>query len=114
MEGTWIALLIYALIVNLTAFILFGVDKRRAQWNGEIEKQKRKRKPDPVWASRAPKRRIPEKTLFAAAAIGGTVGAIAGMWIFRHKTQHWYFVYGLPGILLVQLVIVWIAVRGIN
>ena len=101
---------IYLAVVNLVAFGLFGADKKRAVYNGEIEKAKRRRKPEPV---RAMKRRIPEKTLLVTAAIGGSLGAMAGMWIFRHKTKHWYFVYGLPAILLLQLLIAWIAVKGI-
>lgn len=101
---------IYLGIINLIAFGLFAVDKKRAVHNGEIEKAKRRRKPEPV---RTMKRRIPEKTLFVAAAIGGSVGAMAGMWLLRHKTRHWYFVYGLPAILLLQLLIAWIAVRRI-
>ena len=101
---------IYLGIINLITFGLFAVDKKRAVLNGEIEKAKRRRKPEPV---RGMKRRIPEKTLFVAAAIGGSVGAMAGMWLLRHKTRHWYFVYGMPAILLLQLLIAWIAVRGI-
>jgi uncharacterized membrane protein YsdA (DUF1294 family) len=101
---------IYLGIINLIAFGLFAADKKRAVYNGEIEKAKRRRKPEPV---RAMKRRIPEKTLFVAAAIGGSIGAMAGMWLLRHKTRHWYFVYGMPAILLLQLLIAWIAVRGI-
>ena len=87
----WI-IIIYVVIINLVTFFLFGEDKRRAK----------KKK----W-------RIPEKVLFVLAAVGGSVGAIAGMWAFRHKTKHWYFVYGMPAILAAQLLIVWIAVRGI-
>ena len=87
----WI-IIIYVVIINLVTFFLFGEDKRRAK----------KKK----W-------RIPEKVLFVLAAVGGSVGAIAGMWTFRHKTKHWYFVYGMPAILAAQLLIVWIAVRGI-
>jgi len=59
------------------------------------------------------KRRIPEKTLFVTAALGGSIGAIAGMWLFRHKTKHTVFVYGMPAILVAQLIIVWVAVWGI-
>lgn len=85
-------ILIYSAVITLLTFFLFGVDKRRARQNR--------------W-------RIPEKTLFVLAALGGSVGAIAGMWIYHHKTRHWYFKYGMPAILLAQLVIVWVAVRGI-
>ena len=101
---------VYLAVVNIVAFVLFAVDKKRATYNGEIEKAKRRRKPQPV---REMKRRIPEKTLFVTAAVGGSIGAIAGMWILRHKTKHWYFVYGMPVIFLLQLLITWVAVRGI-
>ena len=55
---------------------------------------------------RAKKRefRIPEATLFAIAIIGGSIGSIIGMYVFRHKTRHWYFVYGMPLILILQIV----------
>ena len=101
---------IYLALVNMVTFGLFAADKKAAVFNGEIEKARRRRKPEPP---RAMKRRIPEKTLLAAAAIGGSIGAIAGMWMLHHKTKHWYFVYGIPLILLLQLLITWIAVQGI-
>lgn len=68
--------------MNVLAFALMGFDKRRARKG--------------LW-------RIPERTLVLAALLGGSVGAIAGMWTFHHKTRHWYFVYGMPLILLAQL-----------
>ena len=82
----------YIIILSLLTFFLFGEDKRRA---------------------RKKKRRIPEKTLFVLAAIGGSVGAIAGMWVFHHKTRHRSFLCGMPAVLAAQLLVVWIAVRGI-
>ena len=48
--------------------------------------------------------RIPEATLFLVAVIGGSIGSIAGMYIFRHKTQHMYFVIGMPIILAIQII----------
>lgn len=48
--------------------------------------------------------RIPEATLFLVAIIGGSIGSIAGMYIFRHKTKHWYFVIGMPVILALQVI----------
>ena len=69
------------MIMNILAFCLMGVDKHRArtrQW------------------------RIPERVLFGAALLGGSVGAWAGMYLFHHKTRHWYFVVGMPLILVVQ------------
>ena len=47
--------------------------------------------------------RIPEKTLFLVTALFGGLGGTAGMYFFRHKTKHWYFKYGFPALLLVQL-----------
>ena len=77
--------------VNIAAFFLMWLDKRRAKRRGA--------------------RRIRERTLFLSALLGGSAGAAAGMWIFRHKTQHWYFVWGMPGILILQLVLAWLLVR---
>ena len=73
---------VYLLVINAAAFAVYGADKRRA-------KQGR-------W-------RVPEKTLFLLAIVGGSVGALLGMWTFHHKTRHWYFRYGIPAILVVQL-----------
>ena len=73
----------YLIVVNLTAFSLMWADKRRAK--------------------RAGARRIRERTLFLSALLGGSIGAIAGMWLFHHKTMHWYFVWGMPLILLAQI-----------
>lgn len=72
----------YLLLVNLLAFALFGIDKRRARLGR--------------W-------RIPESTLLLLALLGGSLGAIIGMYYFRHKTRHRKFRYGLPLILLLQL-----------
>lgn len=74
----------YLLVLNVLAFFLMGFDKRQAKSGG---------------------RRVPERTLFLAAALGGSVGAIAGMRSFHHKTRHWYFVWGLPAILAVHVVL---------
>ncbi len=78
----YVILAVYLLGINLVSFFLMGIDKSKA----------RRRK----W-------RIPEKTLFAFALLGGSIGAILGMRIFHHKTRHWYFVWGMPCILLAQL-----------
>ncbi len=74
----------YLLIVNIVAFFLMGIDKKKAQTG--------------VW-------RIPEKTLFLSAILGGGVGAIAGMQLFRHKTRHRSFVIGMPLILLAWVIL---------
>ena len=75
-------ILIYLLIVNACAFLLMLADKRKAQKK--------------LW-------RIPEATLMTSAAIGGSIGAQAGMYCFRHKTKHLKFTLGIPAILIVQL-----------
>ena len=62
-------------------------------------------------SARAHRRRIPEKVLFGAAWLGGAPGCLAGMYLFRHKTRHWYFRWGMPLILLIQLLAGWVAVR---
>ena len=75
-------ILLYLLIVNAVAFLLMLVDKQSA----------RKK----LW-------RIPESTLLLSAAIGGSIGALAGMYTFRHKTRHLKFTLGVPAILVVQI-----------
>lgn len=85
-----IYIFIYLLIVNIVAFALMGIDKKRAK--------------EHAW-------RIPEKTLFLSAIIGGSIGAICGMQFFRHKTKHWYFKYGMPAILIAQIIIVFIVLK---
>ena len=77
----------YLVVVNLIDFILMGVDKRKAIRG--------------AW-------RIPEATLFLFALIGGSLGGILGMHFFHHKTRHWYFRWGMPAILAVQLVMYWV------
>ena len=78
-------LLVYLLLVNAAGFLLMLVDKIKAKKN--------------LW-------RIPEATLMGVAAIGGSIGAIAGMNLFRHKTKHAKFYIGLPVILALQIVAV--------
>lgn len=92
MKTSTLIILLWLAVTNFLAFWMMGEDKRRA-------KNK--------------KQRIPEKTLFVIAALGGSIGAMAGMWAFRHKTRHRIFTWGMPAILLAQLLIVWVAVRGI-
>ena len=60
------------------------------------------------WKAIHGKWRIKEKTLIGLAAIGGSVGGLMAMYTFHHKTRHPKFVYGLPFILLVQLVILFL------
>lgn len=76
---------IYLIIVNAIAFLLMLADKRKAK-----KKQ---------W-------RIPERVLFGSAIVGGSIGAILGMYTFRHKTKHTSFTVGMPVILALQVIAV--------
>ena len=80
-------LLVYLLLINAAGFLLMLVDKYKAKRN--------------LW-------RIPEATLMGVAAMGGSIGAIAGMNLFRHKTKHPKFYIGLPVILALQIVLVYL------
>ncbi len=77
-------ILIYLVVLNVTGLLLIGIDKGRA-----IRQ---------AW-------RISEKALFVTALLGGSVGCWAGMYLFRHKTKHWYFVIGMPLILALQIMV---------
>lgn len=77
-----LVLIAYFVLVNITGFLLMGIDK---------------------WKARKQAFRIPEATLFTIAVIGGSIGSILGMFTFHHKTRHWYFLYGMPAILLLQI-----------
>ena len=50
--------------------------------------------------------RVPERTLFLLVLLGGGIGGIAGMYVFRHKTRKWYFKIGFPAILIMQIILV--------
>lgn len=78
-------LLLYLLLINAVSFLLMLVDKQKARKNR--------------W-------RIPESTLMLTAALGGSIGALAGMYCFRHKTRHLKFTLGIPAILAAQLLLV--------
>lgn len=74
-------IVIYLVCMNLVGLCMMGVDKARAK----------KR----AW-------RIPERRLFLCSLLGGSLGTWAGMYLFRHKTRHWYFVIGMPLIFFLQ------------
>lgn len=74
--------IVYLIVVNIIAFVMYGMDKKKA-----IKREYR----------------IPEKTLIGIAVIGGSVGAYMGMQTFRHKTLHIKFTVGVPLIFFVQL-----------
>lgn len=76
-------LLAYLFIINAAGFGLMLADKYRARKN--------------LW-------RIPERTLMTVAALGGSIGSLAGMYLVRHKTRHPRFTIGIPVILALQIV----------
>ncbi|MBQ1193216.1 MAG: DUF1294 domain-containing protein [Lachnospiraceae bacterium] len=76
--------IIYILIMTIIGTLSMYIDKRKAIKN---------------------KWRIPEKTLFLIALLGGSIGSIAGMRLFHHKTKHWYFVVFMPAILILQIIL---------
>lgn len=76
-------LILYLIIVNAASFFLMLTDKIRARKN---------------------KWRIRESTLILSAAVGGSVGALLGMYTLRHKTKHLKFTLGIPVILVLQIV----------
>ena len=83
--------LLYLLLINAAAFLLMLVDKIKAKKNR--------------W-------RIPERTLFGSALLGGSIGAILGMYTFRHKTKHLSFTLGMPAILITQVALaIWIFLK---
>ncbi|WP_031550266.1 DUF1294 domain-containing protein [Oribacterium sp. FC2011] len=75
----------YLIVINVIAFLLYGIDKEKA---------------------RKGRWRISEKELILVAVIGGSVGAFFGMHFFHHKTRHWYFRYGIPAIVILQIILV--------
>lgn len=81
----------WLLVINLATFAVYGADKRRARRG--------------AW-------RVPERTLLLLPLLGGSIGALLGMRVFHHKTKHWYFVWGVPSILLAQLALAaWLLYR---
>lgn len=78
-------LIIYLAAANIIGFAMMGIDKDRAK--------------NKAW-------RISEKALFSCSILGGGIGTWLGMYVFRHKTRHWYFVVGMPLILAVQILLI--------
>ena len=84
-SSLFIIVLLCFSVVNIIAFLMYGIDKRKAKRT---------------------KWRIPEATLLGVAVIGGSIGAWLGMKVWHHKTMHNKFKYGIPAIIIVQLLIV--------
>lgn len=83
----------YLTFINVLGFALMGIDKQKA---------------------RHKKWRIPEKTLFLTAILGGSIGSILGMQVFRHKTRHTAFVIGMPCILIIQIILAVLLIQYIS
>ena len=81
----------YLAIINLAGLALMGIDKYKAKKRAF---------------------RIPEATLFIVAIIGGSIGSLIGMYLFRHKTRHRSFVFGMPFILLLQIALVYAILKA--
>ena len=77
----------YLIVINILTFAVYGIDK---------------------WKARQGSWRISEATLLMLAVIGGTIGALLGMQVWRHKTMHKKFKYGLPLILLAQITLIYL------
>ena len=83
--------IIYIFIcINVVTFVVYGIDK---------------------WKAKQGSWRISEATLLLLAVIGGSIGALLGMKIWHHKTQHKKFKYGLPLILLVQIALIYLIIQ---
>ena len=85
-------ILTYFAIITIVAFAFMGIDKRKAKKGA---------------------RRISEASLFITALLGGSIGSIAGMFVFHHKTQHWYFQVFMPLIAFLQMtgVLIWAIIK---
>ena len=79
-----VILLIFLLLINILGFVIMGIDKRKAR-NKSF--------------------RISEKTFFIVSLLGGSLGTWVGMYLFRHKTRHWYFVAFIPVISVLQIIL---------
>lgn len=102
-EVIWQADLALVGVMTLVGLGAMGLDKTIARKNGER-----------VQRGKKPRRRIPEKTLFLIAALGGSLGVLAGMYLFRHKTKHKSFVFGVPLILAAQAALAWLLVTKLG
>ena len=81
----------YLVIMNIIGLAVMGIDKSKAKRH--------------AW-------RIPEKVLFLVSILGGSAGTWAGMYLFRHKTKHWYFVIGMPVIFFLHIAVAVYIWRG--
>lgn len=76
-------IIIYLIVINLLTFLIMWWDKHEAKLGD--------------W-------RVSEKFLFLLVLLGGGIGGIVGMYVFRHKTKKWYFKFGFPIILIIEII----------
>lgn len=82
---------VYLVIINILTFCVYGADKSAAKRH---------------------RQRIPNRVLLGMAAIGGSVGALAGMYVFRHKTQTWYYTFTVPVMLILHIIVLVFLYKG--
>lgn len=93
METKYIIIIAYLVIMNIIGIAVMGIDKSKAKRG--------------AW-------RIKEATLFGVSFIGGSIGTLLGMYMFRHKTKHIYFVIGMPLILILHIALaVFLFTKGV-
>ena len=93
MELKYIIIIGYLVVMNIVGIAVMGIDKSKAKRG--------------AW-------RIKEATLFGVSIIGGSIGTLLGMYTFRHKTKHIYFVIGMPLILILHIALaVFLFTKGI-
>ena len=78
-------IIIYFALINVLGFFAMGIDK---------------------WKAKKGRWRIPENTLFMFTILGGGIGTISGMYLFRHKTKKKYFTLGMPSILILEIILI--------
>lgn len=84
-------ILIYLAVINVATFFTYGIDK---------------------WKAKKSKWRIRETALLGLAVLGGSIGAWLGMKVWHHKTMHKKFKYGIPTIIIVQILLIGLFVYG--
>lgn len=83
-------MLFYILFISILGILIMKIDKYKATTH---------------------RYRISEKTIFIIALLGGSLGVWAGMYLFHHKTKHWYFVCGIPCILIIQIILAYVLIK---
>ncbi len=94
MQNLSLFLILFFLAINLLAFLIMLLDKNKSKKNGA--------------------ERISEGMLFFLATVFGSVGVLAGMFAFRHKTQKWYFLIGIPMLILENVALLYLIYLFLN